>query len=78
MKFSKELLTKIFSEEEIAVVFPNLKKSIREVAELEGCKILQKIKAIIEDDSLSDFECAEEIICVFEELGSICGGRHDF
>ena len=42
---------------------------------------LQKIKAIIEDDSLEDSECfmkIEEIVQVFEHLGSNGGGRHDF
>ncbi|MBP3646027.1 MAG: hypothetical protein J6K55_06345 [Clostridia bacterium] len=42
---------------------------------------LCQIKAIIEDDSLSDPECfmkIEKIICVFEDLGSDGGFRHDF
>lgn len=42
---------------------------------------LKKIKEIIEDDSLEDEECfmkIEEIVCVFEELGSNGGNRHDF
>ena len=35
----------------------------------------------LEDDSLEDSECfyrIEEIVCVFEGLGSDCGSRHDF
>ena len=42
---------------------------------------LQKIKAIIEDDSLDDPECfmkIEQIVCAFEEIGSSGGNRHDF
>ena len=42
---------------------------------------LMQIKRIIDDDRLDDKECferIEEIVCIFEELGSDCGGRHDF
>lgn len=46
--------------------------------EIESFNALQKIKAIIENDSFSDFECIEEIVCVFEEIGSNGGSRHDF
>ena len=38
---------------------------------------LQRIKTVIEDDSLSDFDCIEKIVCVFEEIGSDGGNRHD-
>ncbi|MCL2696301.1 MAG: hypothetical protein FWE69_08255 [Clostridiales bacterium] len=41
-------------------------------------KALKEIKTIIENDTLSDFECIEEIVCVFERLGSNGGNRHDF
>ncbi|WP_040197836.1 hypothetical protein [Candidatus Soleaferrea massiliensis] len=40
-----------------------------------------KIKAVIEDDSLQDAECfmkIEEIVRVFEQLGSSGKSRHDF
>ena len=42
---------------------------------------LTKIKEILEDRTLQDAECfsqIEEIIYVFENLGSNCGSRHDF
>lgn len=42
---------------------------------------LQKIKEILEDDRLDDRECffkIEEVVKVFEELGSGVQGRHDF
>jgi len=41
----------------------------------------QKIKAVIEDDSLEDRDCfikIEEIVSAFEDIGSTCGPRHDF
>ena len=52
-----------------------------QIVELECYKALQKIKAIIEDDSLEDDTCfkkIEEIVCAFEQMGSSGGGRHDF
>ncbi len=42
---------------------------------------LCRIKAVLEDDTLDDLECfmrIEEIVCVFEEMGSDGGSRHDF
>ena len=42
---------------------------------------LEKIRAILADDALSDAECfrkIEAIVCVLEELGGDGGGRHDF
>lgn len=49
--------------------------------EMESFRALVKIKSILEDDSLRDEACfqqIEEIVNVFEELGSGCGNRHDF
>ena len=54
---------------------------VAKIVELECYKALSKIKDVLEDDSLEDSKCfyrIEEIICVFEELGSGCGNRHDF
>jgi len=42
---------------------------------------LKQIKLILEDDQLDDPECfwrIEQIVRVFEELGSNAGNRHDF
>ncbi len=42
---------------------------------------LDKIKTVIQDDSLTDAECffkIEEIICILEDLGSNGASRHDF
>lgn len=78
MDLLKDILAKIIAEEEINIVFPTLKINATEIVEMESYKTLQKIKNIIEDDALSDFECIEKIVCVFEDIGSNGGGRHDF
>ena len=81
MQLYKEILAHILSNEEIQITFPNLKISPTEIIQSESYQALQKIKAVIQDDSLTDSECfmkIEEIICVFESLGSSGGSRHDF
>lgn len=81
MDLYKEILAKVFEREKIHVIFPNLKISAAEIIDIESYRALQKIKAVIEDDSLSDEFCflkIEEIVCAFEALGSDGGGRHDY
>ncbi len=42
---------------------------------------LESIKKVLEDSTLEDDECfmqIENIVCIFEALGSDCGARHDF
>ncbi|MCI8704143.1 MAG: hypothetical protein HFE60_07645 [Anaerotignum sp.] len=42
---------------------------------------LEEIKGILESDGLEDKECfekIEEIVCIYERLGSDGGNRHDF
>jgi len=62
----------------MSVYFPNLALSFSEVIEPASFAALKKIKAVIDDDSLSDFECVELIVEIFEDIGSSGGGRHDF
>jgi len=81
MDLFKEILIKVFEKEEVNVIFPNLRCSVVEIVETECYNALQKIKAIIEDDSLDDEKCfaqIEEIVCVLESIGSTGGSRHDF
>lgn len=77
----QELYLKILAE--YYAEFGDLEKRV------DGTKIVQdrcyqalcRIKEILEDDSLEDPECfwrIEEIVMVFEELGSDAGPRHDF
>lgn len=81
MELYKELLVKIFESSGINITFSNLHIDDTKIIALESYKALQKIKAVIEDDSLEDEECfmkVEEIVCLFEKLGSDGGVRHDF
>ncbi|MEG1691425.1 MAG: DUF480 domain-containing protein [Hafnia sp.] len=71
-----------FSEAEVAVVCCLLLRGPQTPGELtEGRCQLEKIKAVIADDSLDDVACfqrIEEIVCILEAIGASAGNRHDF
>ena len=63
------------------IICENLKTeeiNCAEIVNLKAVGMIQKIKNIIDDGSLSDFDCVEKITRVFEESGSGGGTRHDF
>lgn len=81
MELYIELLAKVLKNQQMNIVFPNLDINSNQIIEMECYNALKKIKAIIEDESLEDSECfmkIEEIVCLFEQLGSGGGNRHDF
>lgn len=78
MELLKDLLVEIFAREEIKVIFPNLKMDTAELIEMKCYKALQIIKTTIDNDNLDDFECIEEIVNIFEEIGCKSESRHDF
>ncbi|MCL2568190.1 MAG: hypothetical protein FWE12_01975 [Oscillospiraceae bacterium] len=78
MELYEELLAKAIGKDVMRVTLPHLQLHAAEIVEQQSYAALQKIKAIIEDDSLDDFECVEQIVCVFERFGSDGGSRHDF
>ena len=78
MELYKEILAKALQEQEMHVVFPGLGINATEIVELQCYQALQQIKAFIEDDSLSEFDCIEQIVRVLEVIGSDGGTRHDF
>lgn len=44
-------------------------------------RTLKAIRQVLADDSISDGDCfqrIEQIVLLFEEIGSDCGTRHDF
>ena len=62
------------------VSFPGLNVNINELVEMKCYQTLQKIKAIVENDSFDDPECfmkIENIVCTLEGIGSDGGFRHD-
>lgn len=49
-----------------------------DIANTVAIKILAEIQEIIKNDSCSDFELIEEIVCVFEKYKIDFGNCHDF
>ena len=66
-------LIKLLEKETIRITFENFDINRTEMIELESLKALQKIKAIIENDSFEDSECfkqIEESVCAIAILRS--------
>lgn len=72
MELYQEILRKENRCEEIALT---------ELLELRCYQAILRIKAVLEDENLTDADCfarIEEIVCILEELGTDGGARHDF
>ncbi len=48
------------------------------IADSRAIEALAEIQAIIKDESNSDFNAIEKIVCVFEEYNLDFGARHGF
>ena len=80
MELYKEILAHALLQGEIKITFPG-ECDTAKLVEGECYQALQKIKAVIHDDSLTDEECflkIEEIVNILESVGSTGGSRHDF
>ena len=81
MELYKEILLHALTHGDIQLTLSCQEIDITKIIEGKCYSALQKIKTIIEDDSLEDSECfmkIEEIVCALEEIGSDGGLRHDF
>ena len=81
MELAVELLAKILENRKVSVTFPGLNLTAPDILEAASYQALCQIQDILRDDTLDDPECfckIEEIVRVFEKMGSGCGGRHDY
>ena len=81
MELYQELLLMLLQQQRIEITFPDLNISAQDFVECQCYQALNQIKTVIHDDSLDDGECfakIEEIIQIFENIGSTGGLRHDF
>ena len=79
MELYKELFAKLYAGEVQKQAEAAWQKMDWESLLKDTCyQALCKIKAALDDDTLSDFACIEQIVSVFEEMGSDGGSRHDF
>ena len=69
MDLYKEILIKALGQQKMQITFPDLKMDINEILELHSYQALQKIKAIINDDSLTDswvlYENRRNYLCIW-------------
>lgn len=49
-----------------------------EIADTTAVQALSEIQKVIKNDSFSDFEMVEEIVCIFEKYNIDFGFCHDF
>ncbi len=63
-----------FIKEELTFKKFDAKKAVN----TKAVRILQEIQDVLANDSKSDFEVVEEIVCVFEKHNISAEGRHDF
>ena len=83
MDFYESLLYN-FSEKLRAAVTPSDEEKQSLLAELmdsAACRTLEEIREVLDDERLDDqnrFQRIEEIVRLYEKLGSNGGSRHDF
>ena len=76
-----DIIARTIAAGKIRISFDGMECTMAEIVEGECFQAIQKIQAILADDTLDDPECfyrIEKIICVLEEIGSNGGSRHDF
>lgn len=81
MELAAELLGKLLENRQINITFPGLNLTAPDILEAASYQALCQIQDILRDDTLDDPECfqkIEEIVQVFERMGTDCGCRHDF
>ena len=77
MKLYQEILAQEFANS-LSVA---LQDDLQKIVETKCYQALEEIKKVLDDETLDDPECfhkIEKIVCIFEEMGSDGGSRHDF
>lgn len=83
MDFYESMLDS-FSEKLQAAVTPSDEEKqslLGELMDSAACQALEKIRRVLDDDRLDDQTCfwkIEEIVKIYESIGSDGGSRHDF
>ena len=70
----------ILHDSDILLVVNELRDAGAEAISINGERLtaLSEIRCVIQNDTLSDFETVERIICIFEKYNINAGVRHDF
>jgi len=81
MDVYKDILVEMLSRSKckVKVEFGNLKLTSADVmVEMTCYHAIKRIREILNDNSLDDFQCIEEIVLMLENIGTDGGSRHDF
>ncbi len=81
MELHADILAHKLCKEGLAAIIAQVLPEPEKTLETECYHALKKIRAILDDKRLSDSECfdrIEEIVSLFENMGSNGGCRHDF
>ncbi len=81
MELYFELLLHAMENNTVQISFPDFTGDIPAIIHDKCYETLQKIKAVVQDDSLSDPDCfdrIEAIVRALEDAGINPGARHDF
>lgn len=81
MEMYFELLLHAMENNTLQISFPDFTGDIPAIIRDKSYETLQKIKAVVQDDSLSDADCfdkIEAIVRALEDAGIDPGARHDF
>ena len=49
-----------------------------QIADTTATQMLSEIQTVIKNESYSDFDVVEKIVCIFEKYSIDSGSRHDF
>ena len=49
-----------------------------QIADTTAIQMLSEIQTVIKNESYSDFDVVEKIVCIFEKYSIDSGSRHDF
>ncbi len=77
MNLMQAIFSKAVSENKVYVNI-DINKELEKIANNMLYRALENIHDILGDDTLSDFDCIEKIVCVLEDMDFNGGGRHDF
>lgn len=79
LELYKDILARALRHGEVRVVFPDVDTA--EIVRSACYQGMARIREILDEPSLDDGDCfarIEEIVRVYEDMGSDGGGRHDF
>ena len=77
MNIKLELLRKYVSDF-VKYKIEDFEIDASQIADSTAIAILAEIQKIIQDESYSDFDAVEEIVCIFKKYNIDAGSRHDF